>query len=103
VAADDGALVGRGRREVSGSALVLVDDAAENVVTEDLAVAGGRGPQAGEWLVELNAAVRPTLVVMADVLDEHGLEMSLRDNEEVVETVLSDGPHESLGKGVRLR
>lgn len=40
---------------VSGSALVIVDDAAEHAATDD--VAGDSGRRAGEWLVE--TAVEP--------------------------------------------
>lgn len=56
----------------SGGALVLVDDAAEDVVTDD-PMPGGRGPRAGagEWLVELQPAVGSGFVVVAEVLAEH--------------------------------
>jgi hypothetical protein len=74
---------------VSGSALVLVDDPAEDVATGDLAICDG-GRRAGDRLVEIEAAMRPGFVVKAEVLGEHGLEMSLRDNEEVVEALLAD-------------
>src|SRR6202166_1710603 len=43
----------------SGSALVLVDDAAEDVATDDLAVSGGRECGAGERWVEIETAVGP--------------------------------------------
>jgi len=42
---------------VSGSALVFVDDAAENIATDDLAVDGGRSCRAAERLIELETAV----------------------------------------------
>jgi len=77
-----GAVSGRGRSivgtaDVSGSALVLVDDAAKDIATDDLAVADGRGRRAGERLVEIETAVGPGFVVMADVLGEQGLQRSL--------------------------
>ncbi len=78
-------------------------DAAEDIATDDLAVVGGRGRRAGEWLVELEASVGPGFVVMADVLGEYRLEMALRDHEEVVEAVLADGSHKPLGESVRPR
>jgi len=61
----------------SGSTLVLVDDTAEDVATDDLAVSGGRECGAGERWVEIETAVGPGFVVMADVLGEQGLQMSL--------------------------
>ena len=58
----------------SSSALVLVDEAAQDVVSDDLG-AGGRGHWAGEWLSELEAPVGPGFVVMAEVLGKDGFEM----------------------------
>ena len=60
----------------SGGTLVLVDDAAEDVATDDRA-AGIGGHRAGDRLGKLEAAVGPGLVVVAEILDKHGLEMSL--------------------------
>jgi len=45
----------------------------------------------------------PGFVVVAEVLDEQRLEMSSRDDEEVIEALLADGPHEPLGESVRPR
>jgi len=77
-----------------------VDDAAENTATDYLAVDGGRGRGAGEWLVEMETAMRPGFVVMAEVLGEQRLEMSSRHDEEAIEALLADGPHEPLGESV---
>ena len=87
----------------SGGTLVLMDYAAENIATDYLAVDGGRGRGAGEWLVEMETAMRPGFVVMAEVLGEQRLEMSSRHDEEVIEALLADGPHEPLGESVRPR
>ena len=81
---------------------MLVDDAAEYIVADDPS-ARFRGHRSGDRWGELEAAMGPRLVVMAEVLVEHRFEMSTRDDEEVVEAVLSDGPHEPFGEGVRLR
>jgi hypothetical protein len=53
---------------------------------------GGRRRRVGERRLKLEAAVRPRLVVVADVLGEDGLEMSSGHDEEVVEAV---HPHPS--------
>ena len=81
---------------------MLVDDAAEYIVADDPS-ARFRGHRSGDRWGELEAAMGPRLVVMAEVLVEHRFEMSTRDDEEVVEAVLSDGPHEPFGEGVRIR
>ncbi len=78
-----------------------MNDAAQNIATGDRVADGrgrGRRAGAGEWLVELEAAMGPGIVVVADVLGEHNLKMSSRDDEEVVQAVLADGPHEPLGE-----
>ena len=61
----------------SGSGLVLVDDAAEHVVPDDPA-ARDRGRRPGEWLGELESSVRPCLIVVAEVVGDHGFEVSPR-------------------------
>jgi hypothetical protein len=43
------------------------------------------------------------LVVVPVVLRKHQLEMPPGDDEDMVETVLADGPHPALGKGVGVR
>jgi hypothetical protein len=43
------------------------------------------------------------LVVVPVVLRKHQLEMPPGDDEDMVETVLADGPHPALGKGVGAR
>jgi len=51
------AILGKTDGGVSGYAPVLVNDAAEDIATDDLAVIGGRGRRAGERLVEIETAV----------------------------------------------
>ena len=85
----------------SGSPVVLVDDAAEDVAPVDLS---------GVWLVmarqrgrKLASAVRARLVVVADVEAEHRFEVTSRVDEQVVETVFTDGADPALGERVGLR
>jgi hypothetical protein len=87
----------------SSGPLVFVNDAAQDVSTDGPFVANSRGHRAGEWHVELDTSVGSGFVVVTDVLAENDLEMSLRDNQQVVETVLSDSPHKALGEGIRPR
>ena len=59
----------------SGGAFVLVDDTAQDVTTSDRAAVRS-ADRVGDWLGEVQATVWSRLVVMADVLVEHRLEMS---------------------------
>ncbi len=86
----------------SGGPLVFVDEAAEDVPADGPAAGGGRC-RAGERLLEVEPAVGPSLVVVADVVGKHGLEMSSGYDEEVIEAVLPHGAHEPLGERVRPR
>ena len=64
------------RRDLgSGGAVVLVDDAAEDV-TASYRAAVGSADRVGDWLGELQATVWSRLVVVTEVLVEHRLEMS---------------------------
>jgi len=47
--------------------------------------------------------VRPTAVVVGGKLGEHGLEMRLIDDDEVVETLRPNSPHHPLGHRIRFR
>src|SRR5664279_2713057 len=86
----------------SGRPVVLVDDAAEDVATSD-GLAADRCDRTRDRLGELKAAVWPRLVVVADVLGEHLVEVSSGDDEEMVEALLADGADESLRVCVRTR
>ena len=59
----------------SGSAVVLVNDAAEDVTTND-DVTFGSGDRVGNRLGETQAAVWSRFVVVRDVFVEHRLKMS---------------------------
>ena len=59
----------------SGDAVVLLDDATEDVTVSDRAAVGS-ADRVGDWLGELQATVWSRPVVVADVLVEHRLEMS---------------------------
>ena len=85
----------------SGSPVVLVDDAAEDVAPVDLA--GAWLFVAEQWGRELASAVRAGLVVVAEVEAEHRFEVTSRVDEQVVEAVLPDGADPALGERVRLR
>jgi hypothetical protein len=64
------------RRDLgSWCAVVLVDDAAEDVTASDRAAAGS-ADRVGVWLGELQATVWSRLVVVSNVLVEHRLDMS---------------------------
>jgi hypothetical protein len=83
----------------SGSPVVFVDDAAKNVTALNLAdvlsvVAWCR---AGK----VESPMRASLVVVPDVVGKHRFEVLAGHNEEMVETVFSDGSHPALGKRVR--
>lgn len=52
---------------------------------------------------EVKAAMRSAPVVVRDVLGKDSLKVMPRDDEQVIEAVLSDGAHPSLGEGVRVR
>jgi len=86
----------------SGRPVVLVDDAAEDVATSD-GLAADRCHRTRDRLGELKAAVWSRLVVVADVLGEHLVEVSSGDDEEMVEALLADGADEALGVRVRTR
>jgi hypothetical protein len=59
----------------SGGAVVLVDDTAEDVTASDRAALASAG-RVGDSPAELQATVSSCVVVVADVLGGHGLEMS---------------------------
>src|ERR1035437_9509685 len=86
----------------SGRPVVLVDDAAEDVAMSD-GLGADHCHRTRDRLGELKAAVWPCLVVVADVLGEHLVEVSSGDDEEMVEALLADGADEALGVRVRTR
>jgi hypothetical protein len=83
----------------SGSPVVLVDHAAEDVAAADLSDAWL--VMARQWGRELASAVRASLVVVAHVVAEHMFQVTSRVDEQVVEAVFPDGADPALGERVR--
>jgi hypothetical protein len=83
--------------------VILVDEAAANVVTMD-AIGGrdGRNSLTRGYL-EIDAAVRPSAVVMADVLSKDSLEVVMAEDEHPIEAFGPDGSHPALRVGVGSR
>ena len=79
-----------------------MDEPAEDIVADDPAPRGGQC-RAAHRLLKPKTAVGPGRVVVADVLGEHGLEMSSGHDEEVIEAVLPHGADEPLAERVRSR
>src|SRR2546430_7474951 len=52
---------------------------------------------------EFEAAVRTIAVVIVGKFGEHGLKVALIDHDHVVQTLTSNGSHDPLADGVRLR
>jgi len=46
--------------------------------------------------------MRALLVVVADVLPEDSLKVAFAEDQDVVQALPPDGPHEALGKGICL-
>jgi hypothetical protein len=71
--------------------VVLVDEPTEDVAPPDLS--GSVGERGWLWRSEHEAAVRPTMVAVADILGEDPLQVAPGHDKKVVEAVLSDGAH----------
>jgi hypothetical protein len=72
-----------------GNEFVLVDEPAEDIASPDCSGLVDDG--VWMWRSQSEAAVRPTLVVVPDVLGEDPFQVAPGDQEQVVEAVLSDG------------
>jgi len=68
-----------------------VDDATEDVIAADGSAVSGPCAHGGDS--EMEAATRSGLVAVTYVLAKYGLELTARDDEEVVKAVLSGCPH----------
>jgi hypothetical protein len=82
---------------------VVGDEAAEAVVSLDLADGGGR-----RWLrvtgwLELERVVRPLRVVVRDKDAQDALEVAAGEDQQPVEAFGADGSDETFGDGVCLR
>jgi hypothetical protein len=85
--------------------VVLVDEPTQHVATANVAERrGSRGHCADRCgHLEPDAAVRPMLVVMPDVIAKDCFEMVTAENERPVEALFSYGPDEALRIGVGTR
>ncbi len=81
--------------------IVVADVAAEHVALVDRVA--GRWRRLRDRLSKIKGSVRPRLVVVAEVLADGRLEVTSRADEQVVEALCADGPHEPFGKRVRSR
>src|ERR1019366_8492232 len=85
--------------------VVLVDDPTQHVATADVAERpGSRGhfaERCGHF--EPEAAVRPMLVVMPNVVAKDGFEVVATENEHPVEALFTNGPYPPLRDRVRTR
>jgi len=57
----------------------------------------------GNRTLQAKAPMRPIPVVVGSEFIEHGLEVRFIDDDEVVETLGANGPHDPLGERVRFR
>jgi len=65
---------------------------------------GGRGPRRWtDWWQQVKTAVRPLEVVIGGELPEHADQMSLVEDDDVVQALSPQGPYHSLRDGVGLR
>ena len=76
----------RARAGASSSAFVLVDDAAEEIFAADRPTMAGPCARRGHG--DMEDAVRSGPVVVANVLAEHRLELTAREDKELVQAVL---------------
>jgi hypothetical protein len=89
-----------GRRHAGvGRGAVLVDEPTEHVVASNVAERrGSRGHRDDRCRhVEPDAAVRPVLVIVPDVVVKDCFEVVAAKNERPVEALFAYGPHETLG------
>jgi hypothetical protein len=96
-AAQSGAPYGIG----SGGQPVFVDEPAQDVAAVDRS---GIACSVGwaRWH-QLQTAMWPSAVVVADILFDYPFQVTPRDHEQMVETVLSDGSDPAFGECVRFR
>ncbi len=79
-----------------------MDEAAENVAAADLRP-GSLGTQSGVGRLKVEAAMRSDPVVVLGVRAEDALQVASTEDEDVVETLSSNGADPSLGERVRSR
>jgi hypothetical protein len=89
----------------SRSQFVLMDEAAQDVVSSRAQHAGNRcgGIRQRVRRSQVDPAVRPLGVVVGEVFAEHPLEMTSTQDERPVKALTSNGANPSFGEGVRSR
>ena len=95
-----------GRREAGlRGGVVLVDDPTQHVATSNVAERRGNRGHRGDRCrhVQSKTTVRPTLVIVPDVVAEDCFEMVTAENERPVETLFTYGPYPALRDRVRSR
>lgn len=60
------------------------------------------GDRSGDWAGEAKAAVRSVTVVIVGKFEEHPAEVSLIEDDDVIEALISDRAHEALGDRIGL-
>ena len=84
---------------VSGAAVIVVEDATEDVAALDRASVLGLSVGDGATLVD--ALMRASnVVITVGELAQHPLEMGIIENEEMVKAFFSGGTHPSFGEGI---
>ena len=80
-----------------------MDQSAQNVVAPYLRPRHGPRIQSGIGRLKVEAPMRPGPVVMLDVGPEHALQVTPAEDEDVVETLPTNGAYPALRERVRLR
>ena len=91
-------LLGQG---LSRDRAVLVDEPTEHVVALDLGPGRSVGGGSTGGHAEVKTAMRPLLVVVAEVLPQDGFEVAPPEHQGPVEAIDASGPHGPLGERVR--
>jgi hypothetical protein len=90
-------------RESCRAAMVLMDESAENVAAADLRPGYRLGTRSGVGRLKVRAAMRSDPVVVLRVRAEDALQVASTEDEDVVETLSSNGADPSLSERVRPR
>src|SRR6266545_6367521 len=91
------------RRESCRAPMVLMDESAENVAAADLRPGYRLGTRSGVGRLKIEAAMRSDPVVVLGVRTEDALQVASTEDEDVVETLSSNGADPSLRERVRAR
>ena len=83
--------------------MVLVDQSAQNIAASDLRPGHGPRVQSGIGRLKVEASMRPAPVVVLNVGADHLLQVTPPEDEDVVETLPTNGANPALRERVRLR